>query len=151
VIQQSGGNAVQAILKQLGDYEKFDLTRGCLVRSKTIGKNAKLAQKYLSELQNDKGGEWVRIPEEDIKPLLAIYAVYKNQESYGLKPEQIFDFIEKSELVIKNYIICEILSDPSGQAPDGLIDEDISISIPPNSDNQDVIKSIIDWGGSFFS
>ncbi|MBD2484794.1 hypothetical protein [Planktothrix sp. FACHB-1365] len=130
VIQQSGGRAVQAILKQLGDYQRFDLTRGCLVRSKTISPNARLAHKYLNELQNEKGGEWVRIPEEDIKPLLAIYAVYKNQESYGLKPEQIFDFIEKSELVVKNPIICEILSDPSGQAPDGLIDEDIPISIP---------------------
>jgi len=130
VIQQSGGAIVQAILRQLGDYQKFDLTRGCLVRSKKIGSNAKLAQKYLKELQDEKGGEWVRIPEEDIKPLLAIYAVYKNQESYGLKPEQIFDFIEKSELVIKNSIISEILSDPSGQTPDGLIDEDIPISIP---------------------
>ena len=130
VIQQSGGAIVQAILKQLVDYQKFDLTRGCLVRSKTISPNARSAQKYLKELQEEKGGEWVRIPEEDIKPLLAIYAVYKNQESYGLKPEQIFDFIEKSELVIKNSIISEILSDPSGQTPDGLIDEDIPISIP---------------------
>ncbi|CAD5910376.1 hypothetical protein [Planktothrix agardhii] len=130
VIQQSGGIAVQAILKQLGNYQRFDLTRGCLVRSKTIGRNARLAHKYLKELQDEKGGEWVRIPEEDIKPLLAIYAVYKNQESYGVNSEQIFDFIEKSELVVKNPIICEILSDPSGQAPDGLIDEDIPISIP---------------------
>ena len=130
VIQQSGGRAVQAILRQLGNYQKFDLTRGCLVRSKKISPNAKLAQKYLKKLQEEKGGEWVRIPEEDIKPLLAIYTVYKNQESYGLKPEQIFDFIEKSELVIKNSIISEILSDPSGQTPDGLIDEDIPISIP---------------------
>ena len=130
VIQQSGGAIVQAILKQLVDYQKFDLTRGCLVRSKTISPNARSAQKYLKKLQEEKGGEWVRIPEEDIKPLLAIYAVYKNQESYGLKPEQIFDFIEKSELVIKNSIISEILSDPSGQTPDGLIDEDIPISIP---------------------
>ncbi|WP_026785312.1 hypothetical protein [Planktothrix rubescens] len=137
VIQQSGGAIVKAILKQLGDYQRFDLTRGCLVRSKTIGTGAKLAHKYLNELQNEKGGEWVRLPNEDIKPLLAIYAVYKNQESYGVKPEQIFDFIEKSELVIKNPIICEILSDPSGQAPDGLIDEDISIipQVTPSADS----------------
>lgn len=134
---QSSGNAVQAILKQLVNYKKFDLTRGCLVRSKTISPNAKLAHKYLNELQDEKGGEWVRLPKEDIKPLLAIYAVYKNQESYGLNPEQIFDFIEKSELVVKNPIICEILSDPSGQAPDGLIDEDISIIIPHVTSSSD--------------
>ena len=151
VSQQSGGAIVKAILKQLVNYKKFDLTRGCLVRSKTISPTAKLAHKYVNELQDEKGGEWVRLPKEDIKPLLAIYAVYKNQESYGLKPEQIFDFIEKSELVIKNYIISEILSDPSGQAPDGLIDEDIPISIPPSSDDQDVLKSPIDFGGNFFS
>ena len=137
VIQQSGGAIVQAILRQLGDYQKFDLTRGCLVRSKTINQGARLAHKYLKELQDEKGGEWVRLPKEDIKPLLAIYAVYKNQESYGLKPEQIFDFIEKSELVIKNYIISEILSDPSGQAPDGLIDEDIPIIIPQSTSSSD--------------
>ena len=137
VIQQSGGAIVQAILKQLGDYKKFDLTRGCLVRSKKIGSNARSAQKYLKELQDEKGGEWVRLPKEDIKPLLAIYAVYKNQESYGVKPEQIFDFIEKSELVLKNPIICEILSDPSGQAPDGLIDEDIPIIIPQSTSSSD--------------
>lgn len=137
VSQQSGGAIVQAILKQLVDYQRFDLTRGCLVRSKKIGSNAKSAQKYLKELQDEKGGEWVRLPKEDIKPLLAIYAVYKNQESYGVKPEQIFDFIEKSELVIKNYIISEILSDPSGQAPDGLIDEDIPIIIPQSTSSSD--------------
>ncbi|WRH65716.1 MAG: hypothetical protein RSE13_18190 [Planktothrix sp. GU0601_MAG3] len=130
VIQQSGGNAVQAILRQLVNYQKFDLTRGCLVRSKKISPTARLAHKYLNELQNEKGGEWVRLPDGDIKHLLAIYAVYKNQESYGVKSEQIFDFIEKSELVIANPLISEILSDPSGQAPDGLIDEDISIIMP---------------------
>jgi hypothetical protein len=39
--------------------------------------------------------------------------------------------------VIKNPIICEILSDPSGQAPDGLIDEDISIipQVTPSADS----------------
>ncbi|MGA8896184.1 MAG: hypothetical protein WB539_12845 [Planktothrix agardhii] len=137
VSQQSGGAIVKAILKQLVNYKKFDLTRGCLVRSKTISPTAKLAHKYVNELQDEKGGEWVRLPKEDIKPLLAIYAVYKNQESYGLKPEQIFDFIEKSELVIKNYIISEILSDPSGQAPDGLIDEDIPIIIPQSTSSSD--------------
>jgi hypothetical protein len=137
VIQQSGGAIIQAILRQLGSYQKFDLTRGCLVRSKKINPGARSAHKYLNELQDEKGGEWVRIPEEDIKPLLAIYAVYKNQDRYGVKPEQIFDFIEKSELVIKNQIICEILSDPSGQAPDGLIDEDIPIIIPQSTSSSD--------------
>ncbi|CAD5980256.1 hypothetical protein [Planktothrix agardhii] len=137
VIQQSGGAIVQAILRQLGDYQRFDLTRGCLVRSKTINQGARSAHKYLKELQDEKGGEWVRIPEEDIKPLLAIYAVYKNQDRYGVKPEEIFEFIEKSELVLKNPIICEILSDPSGQAPDGLIDEDIPIIIPQSTSSSD--------------
>jgi hypothetical protein len=39
--------------------------------------------------------------------------------------------------VIKNYIISEILSDPSGQAPDGLIDEDIPIIIPQSTSSSD--------------
>ncbi|HEY9296977.1 MAG TPA: ATP-binding protein, partial [Phormidium sp.] len=81
-------------------------------------------------LLSEKGGEWVLLQAQDIKPLLAILFVYENQESYDLSEEEIIDFIQKKRLAIDNPLIREILSDPSGQEPENLIDEDMPVSIP---------------------
>jgi hypothetical protein len=130
VVQQSGGMYVQAALKRLIDYDKFDLTRGCLVRSKQISANAAKARQYLKELLTEKGGEWVLLQTSDIIPLLAILFVYENRESYELSEEQIFDFIKQKQLAIDNALIREILSDPSGQEPDNLTDDDLPMRVP---------------------
>jgi len=125
VLQESGGMFVQATLKRLIEYKKFDLTRGCLVRSKTIGRNATRAKQYLDQLLSPAlGGEWVLLKSEDIKPLLAILFVWRGRDDYELSEEQIIDFIVQKHIAIDNYLICEILSDPSGQIPDDAIDED---------------------------
>lgn len=125
VIQESGG-IVQATLKRLIDYKKFDLTRGCLVRSKQLGRNAARAKQYLSELLSPQlGGEWVMLKKEEIQPLLAINSVMNAREDYELSKEQIIDFIVQKRIAFDNYLIREILSDPSGQIPDEAIDEDI--------------------------
>lgn len=125
VVQLSGGMGVQAALKRLIDYKKFDLTRGCLVRSKAISRNATQAQNLLNELLSPTlGGEWVPLKAEDIKPLLALLFVYQAREDYELSEEQIFDFTTQNKLAVENYLIGEILSDPSHQIPDGLVDED---------------------------
>ncbi|MGF1493758.1 MAG: hypothetical protein ACFBSC_15140 [Microcoleaceae cyanobacterium] len=128
VNQQATGRGVQAALKRLVNYRRFDLTRGCLVRSKRISPNAKLAQRYIKQLLNEQGGEWVFLQAEDIKPLIAIQSVYENRESYELSEEDIFTFARK--IASSNPLILEILSDPSGQEPDDLINDDIPISIP---------------------
>lgn len=129
VLQESGGMFVQATLKRLKDYKKFDLTRGCLVRSKQIGRNAAKAQQYLSELLSDKlGGEWVLLKNEDIKPLLAILLVFYAREDYELSEEEIIDFIAEKKIAANNYLIREILSDPSGQIPADAIDEETGSS-----------------------
>lgn len=125
VLQQSGGSYQCAALRRLVDYNKFDLTRGCLVRSNKINAGAKLAKKFVTELLQEQGGEWVLLQSQDIKPLLAILFVLENRESYELSEEQIFDFINQKKLAIDNPLILEILSDPSGQEPDNLIDLDI--------------------------
>ncbi|MBW4601275.1 MAG: hypothetical protein KME29_17295 [Calothrix sp. FI2-JRJ7] len=126
VLQDSGGMIVQATLKRLIRYEDFDLTRGCLLRSKEISKGAARAQQYLSHLLSPAlGGEWVLLKSEDIKPLLAAHLVMKAREDYELSEEQVIDYIRQKGIAANNYLIREILSDPSGQVPTGLVDEDV--------------------------
>ena len=139
VVQQDG-TFIGAALKRLIDYKKFDITRGCLVRSKNISPGAALARERLRILLKEKGGEWVGLQSQDIKPLLAIWFVSQNQESNELTDEQIFDFIEKSQLAINNPLVREILSDPSGQEPTNLTDDGLPISIPQNVNYNDNIE-----------
>ena len=94
----------------------------------------------MRKLLTEKGGEWVGLQKQDIEPLLAVWFVFENQESNELTDEQIFDFLEKTQLVINNPLIKEILSDPSGQEPDNLTDDGLPISIPQNVDNADNIE-----------
>jgi hypothetical protein len=139
VLQDSGGSIIKATLKRLIDYEKFDLTRGCLVRSKQINKGAAKAQEYLTTLlSSELGGEWVLLKAEDIKPLLAIHFLMKGREDYELTEQQILDFVVQRQIAIDNYLIREILSDPSGQIPEDAIDEDSdngsNLNVPVTSD-----------------
>ncbi|WYM01080.1 MAG: P-loop NTPase fold protein [Gloeotrichia echinulata CP02] len=129
VLQESGGLVVQATLKRLIRYKDFDLTRGCLVRSKQINKGATKAQEYLSDLLSPKlGGEWVLLKFEDIKPLLALHFVMKGREDDELSEDQIIDFIREKRIAIDNYLIREILSNPSGQVPQDAVNEEIDNS-----------------------
>jgi len=130
VLEQSGGKYQGAALRRLIDYKRYDLTRGCLVRSKKINSGAKRAQDRVQKLLQEKGGEWVRLQSQDITPLIAILFVYQNRESYEISDDQIFEFIEQKRLAIDNPLIREILSDPSGQEPDNLTDDDLPMRIP---------------------
>jgi hypothetical protein len=135
VLQHSGGRYQGAALKRLIDYDKFDLTRGCLVRSKKINFTASKAQEYINTLLKEKGGEWVLLQSQDIKPLLAILSVSENCSSYELDEKKIMDFIQQENLASRNPLVREILSDPSGQEPENLFDEDIAISVPQSESN----------------
>jgi hypothetical protein len=118
VLQQSNGGGLAAGLKRLIAYKTFGMTRGCLVRSKDIGRNATQAQDYLSKLLSPKwGGKSVQLEIDAIKPLLAIRSVYLGREDYELSEEQIFDFIAQNNLAVENYLIREILGVSSGQIP----------------------------------
>ena len=134
VIQQSGGKYIGAALKRLIDYDKFDITRGCLVRSKKINSGASIPNKCLKQLLHHQGGEWVKLQSQDIKSLLAIWFV-SNCESYELTEEQIFDFIKQEQIAINNPLVREILSEPSGEQPSDLTDDDLPISIPQSVDS----------------
>ena len=129
VIQQTNGRNVRDALEQLIKYEKFDITRGCLVRSKEINSRALVPRKHLKKLLHYQGGEWVRLQSGDIKELLAIWFVY-NDESNQLTNEQIFDFVKQKLIVINNPLVREILSEPSRQQASNLSDDDLPITIP---------------------
>jgi hypothetical protein len=128
VIQPSKGKALQAGLERLIDYETFDITRGCLIRSKDK-KIKRKGESYslLNKLTSELGGEWVELRAEEIRPLIAIHSVYQKRKSYKLSEEQIFNCISQKQLVFSNPLLQEILSDPSGQIPDGAVEDDTSI------------------------
>jgi hypothetical protein len=129
VLQYDGGKALGAGLRRLNDYETFDMTRGCLVRSKTKKITSFMEQKYLEPLIRQKGGEFVPLKEEEIKPLIAIRAVHRKREvDYRVSEEEIFQFIAlkggDKMLGVSNPLIKEILSDPSYQIPADMIEDE---------------------------
>ncbi len=130
IVQQSQGTGVLAALKHLVDYDKYELTRGCLVRSKQINKTAAQAYGYLRTLLSDKKGEWVLLMVEHIKPLLAAWFVYERLEDYELQESQFFEFLTQQRLAINNPLLREILSKPVGKVPKNATNEELPISIP---------------------
>jgi hypothetical protein len=81
------------------------------------------------ELILHKGGENVDIIEDQIRPLIAVYAISQKRQKYKLTAEQIFDIISKNKITFDNLLLREILSDPSGHMPDvddfgGLFDDE---------------------------
>jgi hypothetical protein len=135
-ILEPTGKFIGAALKRLIDYEKFNFTRGCLVRSHKIGRNSKVPQDCVTKLIKEQGGEWVALVKEDIKPLLAISLVFEKLENYNLTSEQVDSFINHNRLAIDNPLVREILSDPSGQEPTNLTDDELPISIPKRDEKE---------------
>jgi len=150
---QSSQNELVAGLRRLIDYERFDLTRGCLVRSQakieTIKKTAQ-AYKLLEQLVSpqERGGEIADLIEEQIRPLIAVYCVGRKCRNYNLTEEQVFDFISQKQLTFDNRLLREILSDPSGQMP--VVDDEDERQLledifnPPTIDNTDESDDLSD-------
>ncbi|OUL23886.1 hypothetical protein [Nostoc sp. 106C] len=135
IVQQDGAN-VGAALKRLIDYETFNLTRGCLIRSNIINPGATVAKEKLRILlDKKKGGKWVALQSEDIKTLVAISWVYWGTENYGITDEkeiiefrnQVLDFIREKKIAINNPLIREIISPPSY---DYWVNDEFPIAIP---------------------
>ncbi|MTJ12789.1 ATP-binding protein [Anabaena sp. UHCC 0187] len=114
VLQHSNGRTVGAGMWRLIDYERFDLTRGCLVRSKEKKiRKAWDSYTYLNKLVKEYGGEWVSLNKDEIRPLIDIYSVYQKRDSYQLNEEQVLEYAQSLTRI--NPLLLEILSDPSGQ------------------------------------
>jgi hypothetical protein len=137
IVQYPTGNGIQAGLSRLVKYEEFDLTRGCLLRSKLIPPTAKRAHVLVNKLLDELGGEWIRMKIEDLKPLLAIRSVLDAMEDYDLSESEIIKFVEDTNLACENLLLLDILSDPSGQVPEGLVNEDEENAIPESSNTFD--------------
>jgi hypothetical protein len=121
VLQHSHGRAVGAGMWRLIEYETFDITQGCLVRSKNQEKkipNTWDAYGYLKKLLEELDGKHVDLKTEEIRPLIDIYSVYEKRESYQLNDEQIMNFSQ--QINCKNPLLLEILRNPLS-----LIDKDI--------------------------
>ena len=125
IMQSSNGNRIGACLRHLSQYQIYDLTRGCLVRSTRINPTSRVARQRLNVLLNEKRGAWVLLKEEQVRPLIAIYAVYSARENYELSDREIFEFISQKKLALDNPLLKEILSNTCGKIPENADDEDI--------------------------
>lgn len=123
VIQYAHGRAAGAGISRLIDYKQFDLTRGCLVRSKDKKIRRQTdAYEYLNKLVEKLGGEWVDLKVEEIRPLIDLYSVYQKRDIYQLSKEQIREL--SKPLTLENNLLREILSNPSGQIDQEVIEGD---------------------------
>jgi hypothetical protein len=141
-------------LERLIDYQKYDLTRGCLVRSKSESKKLNRNAQYyklIERLTSELGGEFVELIEEQIKPLIAINSIYQKRKNYQLSEEEIFEFISQKQLTFDNLLLREILSDPSGIIPDDAVEDDIQLiedflnsSSIDDTDDSDDLSDLLD-------
>nr|MBA3922436.1 hypothetical protein [Nostocaceae cyanobacterium] len=123
VLEGVTGRFLQAALKRLAEYEKFDLTCGCIVRSKKFNSATK-AKEYLDKLLSPQlGGRWALLKSEDIKPLMAINSVIQARADYEVSLEQINDFVVKERLAADNQLIHSILNSSSSKISDAAADE----------------------------
>ncbi|MBR8840704.1 MAG: ATP-binding protein [Stigonema ocellatum SAG 48.90 = DSM 106950] len=116
VLQYSHGRAVGAGMWRLIEYKTFDITRGCLVRSKTQEKkilNNWDSYWYLKKLVEELGGEHVDLKPEEIRPIIDLYSVYQKCNHYQLNEEQVMHFSHWHTR--ENPLIIQILSVPSGK------------------------------------
>jgi Cdc6-like AAA superfamily ATPase len=111
VCETTQGATFTAAMKQLLDYEKYGLTRGCLVRSKALPPGWRKGRELEAELKK-KGGEVVSMKASDLKSIAALERIYSQSQDYGFKPEIVDKFTKSLRLVANNTLIDEILSAP---------------------------------------
>lgn len=110
VLQDQRRYSVAAGLKRLTQYETFDLTGGCLVRSADRAiPDGWEASVILHRLVAELGGKWVELKAEDIQPLVAIWSVYQDWAEQQLSEGEIFEFIARRRLTAENGLIRGIL------------------------------------------
>ncbi len=148
VLQYSHGRAVGAGMWRLIEYKTFDITRGCLVRSKgnKIYKSWD-SYSYLKKLVEELGGEHVDLKIEEIRELIYFYSVYNNRANYKLSEEQILEFSRM--FTRENPLLLEILSDPSGQIDEEtiegeeLLNDFLNPSTIEDTDNSDDLSELL--------
>lgn len=141
VAQHAHGKTVGATIKYLTDYKAFDLTRGCLIRRKAIPQHWQVANQGLANLCNKKGGEWISFKDEEVRSLVVLYKMLRNLDQEMFSSEDFEKFVNEKHPIDQHPLLCDILSDPSGQAPVDVIDEDLGLEDLPTqgaeTDNQE--------------
>lgn len=100
-------------MKRLLEYNKYGITRGCLIRSTSVPRNWRVGNQLKDELEQQKGGEVVVLKKDEIRPLVAIERIYEQAENYGFSKEEVTELVKELRLVADNRLICEILSAPA--------------------------------------
>lgn len=113
-VLETGVSTVHGLMR-LVNYRKFDLTRGCLVRSKKPSPGTKADEELKKLLSPSLDGKWVQLKDKEIKPLLAIYFVMNSREDYELSENQIKDFVSKKNIATGNSLIRKIIIGASGK------------------------------------
>jgi uncharacterized protein YlxP (DUF503 family) len=136
VIQHTHGMTVGSRMQRLTWYDKFKLTRGCMIRSedRKIRKQWE-AHNLRAKLVDELGGEYIYLVADHVKPLIAILAVYDNREIYDVSEEAILAFISDSQIAFNNLLIKDILSNPAS-----VISDDESEAEPVVENEIDEIK-----------
>ncbi|WP_103666523.1 AAA family ATPase [Pseudanabaena sp. BC1403] len=118
VIQHTHGLTVGSRMNKLTMYDTFKLTRGCMIRSQDR-KIKKYWEAHNLRIKLDQmGGEFIHLEAEQVKPLIAILAVYDKREGYGVSEDAISTFIADSQIAFNNLLIRDILSNPANVIPD---------------------------------
>ncbi|MFN5474782.1 MAG: hypothetical protein ACK5CR_22895, partial [Pseudanabaena sp.] len=114
VIQHTHGMTVGSRMQRLTWYDKFKLTRGCVIRSedRKIKKQWE-AHNLRAKLVDELGGEYIYLVADHVKPLIAILAVQDKREIYGVSEDAILAFITYSQIALNNLLIKDILSNPA--------------------------------------
>ncbi|MGJ5675704.1 MAG: hypothetical protein ACR9NN_19160 [Nostochopsis sp.] len=113
VCETNQSNTFNAVMKRLIKYENYQITRGCLVRSRPVPKSWKVGNQLKEQLEKHKGGEVVNdFKKDDVKPLFALEIFYLQAENYGFEKQELVNLIQEFKIVAENKLICEILSAP---------------------------------------
>ena len=112
ICETTNGKTFNAVMTRLVNYDKYGLTRGCLIRSTDVPKSWKIGYALKEKLEKEQGGEVVVLKKNDMKPLVAIQKIYEQSEDYGFTKEEVKQFVKDLGLAADNLLICEILSAP---------------------------------------
>ncbi|MBD2279764.1 hypothetical protein [Aphanizomenon flos-aquae] len=112
ICETTNGKTFNAVMTRLVNYDKYGLTRGCLIRSTDVPRSWKIGYALKEKLEQEQGGEVVVLKKNDIKPLVAIQKIYEQAEDYGFTKEEVTQFVKDLSLAADNLLICEILSAP---------------------------------------
>ncbi|NET06460.1 MAG: ATP-binding protein [Symploca sp. SIO2B6] len=147
ILQHTNGRTVGAAMSRLTDYTTYDLTRGCIVRSKDKKfKRQWEAYSQLNQLIQELGGEWAYLKAEEIRPLIDMYALSRKLDIYNFSAEQVIEF--SKQRTINNDLLLEILSDPSGQIDqdtiegEELLDDFFDLVLTENTTEEDDLNDL---------